>query len=172
VAAAVILDHRRLPRGIDDSKALSPAQRERLAAQIRASARIGIGLAEVAEIDRDNILNATFSAMGRAIEDLGLLPAVALVDGSRAPALACPAVAIIGGDATSLAIAAASIIAKVTRDRIMCELGARYPGYGFEQHKGYGTPAHAAAIERLGVTPLHRRSFQPVRLAIVRAQGA
>ena len=168
VAAAVVLDLKRVPAGIDDSKALSPEERERLFAEITASAEVGVGVVDVARIDRDNILAATLAAMAHAFAALRTTPAVALVDGNRAPRLPCAVETIVGGDARSLSIAAASIIAKVTRDRMMCDLALRYPGYGFERHKGYGTAVHAAAIARLGVTPEHRRSFRPVRLALER----
>jgi ribonuclease HII len=171
VAAAVVLDHARLPRGLDDSKALASAERERLHREILATARVGIGIADAAEIDRDNILVATFSAMARAVDALGCLPAAALVDGNRAPGLACPVATIVKGDATSLAIAAASIVAKVTRDRMMCEAARRYPGYGFERHKGYGTAEHRAAIACHGLTPLHRRSFRPIRRVLEASEG-
>ncbi len=172
VAAAVILDRRRLPRvlrdGLDDSKRLSPARREEFAALLPGCARIGIGAASVAEIDRRNILQATLLAMARAVAALGLVPATALVDGDRAPTLPCPVRTVIGGDGLSLSIAAASVIAKVTRDRIMRQLAARYDGYGWERNAGYGTPEHQAALLALGATPHHRRSFAPVQLRIRR----
>jgi ribonuclease HII len=166
VAAAVVLDPRRIPPGINDSKKLSPEAREILFAAITAQARFAIGIADVARIDADNILNARLWAMARAVEALGLPPTLVLVDGNRAPAVGCRVRTVIGGDAISLSIAAASIIAKVTRDRLMCELDAQWPGYGFARHKGYGTPAHCAALARLGPSPHHRRSFAPVRLLI------
>ncbi len=162
VAAAVVLDAGSVPVGVTDSKRLSRARREALFAALRASARIGVGAASVAEIDRLNILAATLIAMRRAVDDLGVLPAHALVDGNRAPELSCPATAVVGGDARSLSIAAASIVAKVTRDRIMARLARRYPGFGWERNAGYGTPEHRAALVRFGVTPHHRRSFAPV----------
>ena len=121
-----------------------------------------VGAASVAEIDRLNILEATLVAMRRAVDDLGVVPAHALVDGNRAPELSCPATTVVGGDARSLSIAAASIVAKVTRDRIMARLARRYPGFGWERNAGYGTPEHRAALARLGVTPHHRRSFAPI----------
>jgi ribonuclease HII len=166
VAAAVVLDPRRIPPGIDDSKKLTPEARDILYAAITAQARFAIGIADVARIDADNILNARLWAMARAVEALGLPPTLVLVDGNRAPAVGCRVRTVIGGDAISLSIAAASIIAKVTRDRLMCELDAQWPGYGFARHKGYGTPAHCAALARLGPSPHHRRSFAPVRLLI------
>ncbi len=161
VAAAVILGAA-VPAGVTDSKQLSRVRREALFAALRASACIGVGVASVAEIDRLNILAATLVAMGRAVDDLDVAPAHALVDGNRAPELACPATAVVGGDGRSLSIAAASIVAKVTRDRIMARLARRYPGFGWERNAGYGTPEHRAALARLGVTPHHRQSFAPV----------
>jgi ribonuclease HII len=171
VAAAVILDPRRTPKGINDSKKLTPQAREILFAAITATAHYGVGIAEVARIDADNILNARLWAMARAVEALVTVPALALVDGNRAPALSCPVRTVIGGDGISVSIAAASIVAKVTRDRIMSDLDAMWPGYGFAEHKGYPTPAHNAALARLGPSPHHRRSFAPVRLAIDAAQS-
>ncbi len=162
VAAAVVLDAGSVPVGVTDSKRLSRARREALFAALRAGARIGVGAASVAEIDRLNILAATLVAMRRAVDDLGVAPAHVLIDGNRMPELACPATAVVGGDARSLSIAAASIVAKVTRDRIMARLARRYPGFGWERNAGYGTPEHRAALDRLGVTPHHRRSFAPV----------
>jgi ribonuclease HII len=171
VAAAVILDPRRIPLGLDDSKRLKPEIRERLHGEIMAMAAVGIGIAEVDRIDRDNILAATLWAMRQALEALPLSPALALVDGNRAPALPCPVRTIVRGDAISLSIAAASIIAKVTRDRIMAMLDRAHPGYGFTRHKGYGTAQHAEALARLGPCPIHRRSFAPVRAALPQASA-
>lgn len=166
VAAAVILDPAKLPPGIDDSKALDEDGRETVYRRIIDSADVGVGIADVARIDRDNILNATLWAMGEALSQLKVAPRLALVDGNKAPRLPCETRTIVKGDAKCLSIAAASIIAKVTRDRMMTALARDYPGYGFERHKGYGTPEHKAALERLGVTPIHRRSFKPVQLAL------
>lgn len=166
VAAAVILNPDEIPLGLDDSKALDEAARDAAYARIVRSARYGIGIADVARIDRDNILQATLYAMGEAVSALAVVPGLAIVDGNRVPMLACPARAIVRGDARCLSIAAASIVAKVTRDRIMVALGKEFPGYGFERHKGYGVPEHKAALARLGVTPHHRRSFKPVQLAL------
>lgn len=166
VAAAVVLDPANLPSGLDDSKALDEDAREAAYKRIVASARCGVGVADVARIDRDNILNATLWAMQQAVAALGVRPRLALVDGNKAPRLDCATRTIVKGDAKCLSIAAASIVAKVTRDRTMVELGAAFPGYGFERHKGYGTPEHKEALARLGVTPLHRRSFRPVQLAL------
>jgi ribonuclease HII len=166
VAAAVILDARAITPGIADSKALTPEAREHLHERIMATAAVGIGIADVARIDRDNILGATMWAMAEAVAALPTRPRLALVDGNRAPRLRCETRAIVSGDALCLSIAAASIVAKVTRDRIMCELGLAYPAYGFERHKGYGTPEHKTALERHGPTGHHRRSFRPVQLAL------
>ena len=166
VAAAVILDPKRIPHGINDSKKLSAAQREALYDAISTAAQIGIGIADAARIDRDNILAATLWAMVEAVAALPSPPELALVDGNRAPALPCPVRTIVGGDAASLSIAAASIIAKVTRDRIMAALDRDYPGYCFARHKGYGTAIHADALARLGPCPIHRRSFKPVKAMI------
>lgn len=167
VAAAVILDPQRLPRGlrgaIRDSKQLSPRQRERLAEQLLACAEVGIGQSGAAEIDRFGVARATLAAMASAVEALPQPPDVALIDGPLLPVLACEARAIIGGDHLCLSIAAASIIAKVTRDRIMTLLAMRYPGYGWEHNAGYGTPAQLAALVQLGPVPPHRRSFAPLR---------
>ena len=171
VAAAVILDAARIPAGLDDSKKLKAARREALLDEIRATAKVGVGIAGVAEIDRLNILQATFLAMRRALDDLGEVPDLALVDGNRPPKLPCPVQCVVKGDATSLSIAAASIVAKVTRDRIMAGLAADFPDYGWESNAGYGTPDHQEALRRLGVTPHHRRSFAPVRDLLSRLPG-
>jgi ribonuclease HII len=162
VAAAVILDAGAVPRGIDDSKALGRSRREALFAALQGSATIGIGQAGVGEIERLNILGAALLAMTRAVEDLGVVPGHALIDGNRMPDLPCAATLLVGGDRRSLSIAAASIIAKVTRDAIMARLAAAHPGYGWERNAGYGTAEHRAALDRLGVTVHHRRSFKPI----------
>jgi len=162
VAAAVILDRDWDADGVDDSKRLTAAARIQLRREIEAHAEIGTGQASVYEIDRLNILNATLLAMRRAVATLPRVPECALVDGNRLPDLPCPAQAVTRGDARSLSIAAASIVAKVERDRLMAGLAADFPGYGWERNAGYGTPEHAAALERLGVSPHHRRSFAPV----------
>lgn len=181
VAAAVILDPRRFPRSLranlDDSKRLSAREREdcgrALAACVRrGAAHIAIGAASVREIDALNILRATLLAMTRAVAALGLRPDRALVDGNIAPALACPVETVIGGDGLSFSIAAASVIAKVRRDRIMRVLARRYPGYGWEHNAGYPTAEHGAALGRLGLTPHHRRSFAPVREMAARSAAA
>jgi ribonuclease HII len=175
VAAAVIIDRRRfrgeLRGALDDSKALSREVRESCYGALFAGARIGavrigVGAASRGEIDRINILRASLVAMARAVAALGLRPDIALVDGNVAPSLPCAVKTIVKGDALSFSIAAASVIAKVTRDRIMHGLATRYPGYGWETNVGYATAEHGAAIRRLGVTPHHRRSFAPVRLAL------
>jgi len=174
VAAAAWLDRAALDpsllEGLDDSKRLAPAARERLFRRLMAAtpggARIGLGEASVAEIDRLNILQASLLAMARAVAGLGLAPDAALVDGNRAPDLPCPVETVIKGDARCLSVAAASIAAKVMRDRQMAELARLHPGYGWERNQGYGTAEHRAALSRLGVTPEHRRSFRPVREAL------
>lgn len=165
-AAAVILDRVDRIEGLRDSKRLSAAQRERLYVQIvqRATA-VGVGRAEPEEIDSLNILRASLLAMQRAVNALGLRPQVVYVDGNQTPTLEVPVVAIVGGDDTVAAISAASIVAKVLRDREMVASAALYPEYGFEIHKGYATEMHLAALRRLGPTPLHRRSFAPVASA-------
>ena len=163
MAGAVILDPSRIPDGINDSKKLSARERERLFELLLTSAEIGIGVCSVEEIDRLNILGATKLAMQRAFADLPTPPDFALVDGNRLPALPCPARAVVRGDGISLSIAAASIIAKVTRDRVMAELARAHPAYGWESNAGYGTRTHQEAIAACGVTPHHRRSFRPIR---------
>lgn len=164
VAAAVILDDERPIAGLNDSKKLTPAVRERLYAEIRAKALCcSIAEATVEEIDEINILQATMLAMRRAVEGLRLKPAQVLVDGNRLPVLRVPAEAIVGGDGSVTSIAAASILAKVHRDRWCEQLHERYPHYGFAAHKGYATAEHLAALMRHGACPQHRRSFAPVR---------
>lgn len=164
VAAAVILDEARPIVGLADSKVLSPARREVLAGLIRERALAwAVADAQVEEIDRLNILQATLLAMQRAVAGLPIVPASVLVDGNRAPAVSCAVSTVIGGDATVPAISAASILAKVARDRHMLDLETECPGYGFAKHKGYPTAEHLAALERLGVSRHHRRSFSPVQ---------
>lgn len=163
VAAAVILDRAALPDGIDDSKRLTPATRTRLFDEIMASARVGIGIGTVTEIERLNIVHANDLAMARALAALGPPPSMVLVDGKWRPkTIAIPMRTIIGGDALSLSIAAASIIAKVTRDRIMQRLDHECPGYGWQSNVGYGTVEHRQALMRLGPTRHHRRRWAPV----------
>ena len=163
VAAAVILGPKPIA-GLGDSKQKSERQRDRLFDVITAEAlAIGVGRAEVDEIDRLNILQASLLAMQRAVAALAIAPDEALIDGLHCPALECPTTAVVGGDASVAAISAASIIAKVTRDRIMLALHLDFPDYGFAQHKGYPTAAHVAALERCGVSRVHRQSFAPVR---------
>ncbi len=175
VAAAVVLDRQCFPRSLrdrlDDSKVLTIEEREACYRALRrcldrGAARIGVGAASVAEIDRINIRRAALLAMTRAVTDLGVRPDTALVDGDIAPALTCAIQTVVKGDGLSFSIAAASVVAKVTRDRIMRRLAPRYPGYGWETNVGYATQEHGEAIRRLGVTRHHRRSFAPVRLAI------
>ncbi len=164
VAAAVILDDLKPIKGLNDSKKLSPATRERLYDEIRAKALCcAIGEASVEEIDTINILQATMLAMRRAVEGLRLKPVKVLVDGNRLPVLRIAAEAIVQGDAKVKAISAASILAKVHRDRLCLTLHEQHPHYGFDSHKGYGTPEHLAALRQHGACAHHRRSFAPVR---------
>jgi ribonuclease HII len=162
VAAAVILDPTRIPKGLDDSKKLLPEQREKLYAKICASAEVAIAFGSTARIDRDNILRASLWALARAVAALPIKPRLVFVDGRDRIECGCDCQAVIGGDALVASIAAASIVAKVTRDRLMTRLGLAHPGYGFERHMGYSVPEHFAALERLGPTIHHRRSFAPV----------
>jgi ribonuclease HII len=167
-AAAVILDPERLPAGLDDSKRLSPSDRACLEPLIMdAAIGYAVASASAAEIDALNILKATMLAMRRAIGALDPAPVSALIDGNQCPAgLACRAMAIVGGDASEPSIAAASILAKVGRDRLLDALDGQWPGYGFARHKGYPTREHLAALRELGPCPEHRRSFRPVREVI------
>jgi ribonuclease HII len=170
VAAAVVLDRNHFPRGIDDSKVVPAKDREAICARLYKVARVGVGIASVEEIDRLNIFWARMLAMVRAVDALGFDPAMILVDGNSCPRWERPSVAIVAGDAKCRSIAAASIVAKVTRDRIMADHARDHPGYGWERNKGYGTPEHHEGLERLGPTTLHRRSFAPVR-ACIEARG-
>ena len=166
VAAAVIIDPNQislcLSNIINDSKKLSLTKREDIASHLPSCAKIGIGAATPYEIEKLNILGATFKAMERAVNALPIKPDFALVDGNRMPTLPCAGQTIVKGDSISLSIAAASIIAKVTRDCIMTKLSFRYPGYGWERNAGYGTAQHSRALRDIGVTPHHRRSFAPI----------
>jgi ribonuclease HII len=162
VAAAVILDPKRVPRGLDDSKKLSPAMREQLYAVICASAHVAVAFAPPARIDRDNILRASLWALARAVAALPIAPRLVLVDGRDRIVAPCDCEAVVRGDTIVASIAAASIVAKVTRDRLMARLGLAHPGYGFERHMGYSVPEHFAALLRLGPTIHHRRTFAPV----------
>jgi ribonuclease HII len=174
VAAAVILDRKRPIRGIADSKVLTAEVRAELAQRIeQRSIAFGIGWADACEVDSINILQATMLAMRRAMLGLRCEPAHVIVDGDRCPSLAglplaCTIEAVIAGDASVTCVGAASILAKVARDRFMCELELRYPGYGFAAHKGYGTPEHLDALRRLGPSAVHRRSFAPVQSCLPR----
>ena len=164
VAAAVILNASYQIDGLADSKTLSPLRRETLANKIRLHAAAwALGIASVEEIDQLNILQATLLAMQRAVMGLGMTPELVLVDGNRTPRLSCPVRAVVRGDATIKSISAASILAKVARDAILQELDVEYPGYGFAIHKGYPTVAHRRALRELGPSPVHRRSFAPVK---------
>lgn len=167
VAAAVVLDPRQPITGLTDSKALSASRREELAALIRSRAQAwALGRVEAAQIDRLNILRATLEAMHQAVAALSIRPRHVLVDGDRCPALDCPATAIVKGDRRVAAISAASILAKVERDREMDAWDRRYPQYGFARHKGYPTRAHREALRAHGPCPCHRRSFAPVKAVL------
>ena len=167
VAAAVILPERGVPRGIDDSKKLTAQARADLHARLTRVALFGVGIATVEEIDRINIFWATMLAMTRAVEALGVAPGMVLIDGNAKPRWDHPCTTIVGGDAICLSIAAASIIAKHHRDRLMIEADSLHPGYGWASNKGYGCPQHRDALMQLGPTPLHRRSFAPVAQALL-----
>ncbi len=162
VAAAVILDPKRVPRGLDDSKRLSPERREELFEKICATSAFAVAFASPARIDRDNILRASLWALSRAVHALPEMPRHVFVDGRDRIDVPCECEAVIGGDGLVVSIAAASIVAKVTRDRLMCALAQACPGYGFEQHKGYGVPEHLEALDRLGPSAHHRSFFAPV----------
>ncbi len=163
VAAAVVLNQENFPLGLNDSKKLSAKRREALYQPIIESSKVGVGIVDVQEIDKRNILQAAKYAMQLAIKDLGFIPDVALIDGNRAVELPCQSRLIVKGDGISLSIAAASIIAKVTRDRIMHLLSQEHPHYGWERNAGYGTAQHQRGLAEHGVTEHHRRSFAPIR---------
>lgn len=167
VAAAVVFTHAP-PEGLNDSKALSPAKRDALAAAIVDRAFVGVGVAEAPEIDAVNVLQASLSAMRRAVAALPSRPDLALVDGDQRPQLPCAVETVVGGDGVFACIAAASIIAKVTRDALMIRAAVDWPEYGFERHKGYVSAAHKTALQRLGPCPIHRRSFAPVARTLAR----
>ena len=162
VAAAVVLDPKRIPKGIDDSKRLTAVRREELFEEITATASFAVACASTARIDRDNILRASLWALARAVHALPDVPQHVFVDGRDRIEIACACEPVIGGDCLVLSIAAASILAKVTRDRLMCKLAQDCPGYGFESHKGYAVPEHLDALGRLGPSPHHRSFFAPV----------
>ena len=162
VAAAVILDPARVPRGLNDSKKLTPEAREKLYWKICASAQVAVAFAPPTRIDDDNIRQASLWALARAVRALPVRPRLVFVDGCDRIAVPCDCEAVIGGDGVVASIAAASIVAKVTRDRLMARLGLAHPGYGFERHMGYSVPEHFAALSKLGPTIHHRRSFAPV----------
>ncbi|MTW16750.1 ribonuclease HII [Rhodoplanes serenus] len=172
VAAAVILDPKRIPRGLDDSKKLTAEKRAALYTRICAVAEVGVALAAPARIDRDNIRRASLWALARAVRALPVAPRLVFVDGCDRIEAGCDCEAVVSGDALVLSIAAASIVAKVTRDRLMAQVGAAHPGYGFERHMGYGVPEHGRALVRLGATVHHRRSFAPVAAVCGRLPAA
>jgi ribonuclease HII len=171
VAAAVVLDPKRIPKGIDDSKRLTPERREELFEQICKTASFAVAFASPARIDRDNILRASLWALKCAVHALPEMPKHVFVDGRDRLDTECNCDAVIGGDGLVMSIAAASIIAKVSRDRLMCKLAQDCPGYGFEQHKGYGVPEHLEALDRLGPSVHHRRFFAPVIAARAKHEG-
>jgi ribonuclease HII len=162
VAAAVILDPARIPRGLNDSKKLDAQAREVLYEKIVATAQVSVAFGSIERIDRDNILRASLWALARAVKALPVRPKMVFVDGNMKIDCGCDCEAVVSGDALVLSVAAASIVAKVTRDRLMGRIGLAYPGYGFERHMGYSVPEHCAALKRLGPTPHHRKSFAPV----------
>ena len=171
VAAAVVLDPARIPRGLNDSKKLDAAEREKLYEKICATAEVAVAFGAVARIDRDNILRASLWALARAVKALPVKPKMVFVDGNMKIDCGCDCEAVVSGDALMASVAAASIVAKVTRDRLMTRLGAVHPGYGFERHMGYSVPEHFAALAKLGPTIHHRRSFAPVAAKLAALGG-
>jgi ribonuclease HII len=171
VAAAVVLDPERIPRGLNDSKKLDAAEREKLYEKICATAQVAVAFGSIARIDRDNILRASLWALARAVKALPSIPRLVFVDGNIRIDCGCECQAVVSGDALIASIAAASIVAKVTRDRLMTRLGLAHPGYGFERHMGYSVPEHFAALARLGPTIHHRRSFAPVAAKLAALGG-
>lgn len=172
VAAAVVLDPERIPRGLNDSKKLDAPAREKLYEKICASAQVAVAFGSVERVDRDNILRASLWALARAVKALPVRPKLVYVDGNMKIDCGCDCEAVVSGDALVLSIAAASIVAKVTRDRLMTRLGLAHPGYGFERHMGYSVPEHFAALAKLGPTVHHRRSFAPVAAKLSALGGA
>jgi ribonuclease HII len=172
VAAAVVLDPERIPRGLNDSKKLDADEREKLYEKICATAQVAVAFGSIARIDRDNILRASLWALARAVKALPVSPRLVFVDGNIRIDIGCDCEAVVSGDALVSSIAAASIVAKVTRDRLMGRLGLAHPGYGFERHMGYSVPEHFAALERLGPTAHHRKSFAPVAQKLAALIGA
>ena len=162
VAAAVVLDPERIPRGLNDSKKLDPEAREKLYAKICATAQVAVAFGSIERIDRDNILRASLWALARAVKALPVRPKMVFVDGNMKIDCGCDCQAVVSGDALVLSIAAASIVAKVTRDRLMMHVGLAHPGYGFERHMGYSVPEHFAALKALGPCVHHRKTFAPV----------
>jgi ribonuclease HII len=172
VAAAVVLDPKRIPRGLNDSKKLDAATREKLYARICATAEVAVAFGSTDRIDRDNILRASLWALARAVKALPVRPRLVFVDGNMKIDCGCDCEAVVSGDALVLSIAAASIVAKVTRDRLMTRLGLAHPGYGFERHMGYSVPEHFRALAALGPTIHHRKSFAPVAAKLASLDGA
>src|SRR5664279_1100236 len=172
VAAAVILDPSHIPRGLNDSKKLGAPERERLYEKICATAQVAVAFGSTARIDRDNILRASLWALARAVRALPVRPQLVFVDGNMKIDCGCDCEAVVSGDALLLSVAAASIVAKVTRDRLMGRLGLAHPGYGFERHMGYSVPEHFAALARLGPAVHHRKSFAPVAARLAALGGA
>jgi len=171
VAAAVILDPKRIPRGLNDSKKLAAPEREKLYEKICSTAQVAVAFGTVDRIDRDNILRASLWALARAVKALPVRPQLVFVDGHIKIDCGCDCQAVVSGDALLLSVAAASIVAKVTRDRLMGRLGREFPGYGFERHMGYSVPEHFAALARMGPTVHHRKSFAPVAARLATLGG-